>query len=57
MARRANHFVIPEAAQRLSGIHLSRRLVAKWIPGLRLAAQPGMTTLTTGNQPLLSFWR
>jgi hypothetical protein len=35
LARRANHFVIPEAAQRLSGIHLSRGLVAKWIPGLQ----------------------
>jgi hypothetical protein len=34
LARRANHLVIPEAAQ-LSGIHLSRRLVAKWIPGLQ----------------------
>jgi hypothetical protein len=35
LARRANHLVIPEAGQ-LSGIHLSRRLVAKWIPGPRL---------------------
>jgi len=33
LARRANHLVIPEAAQRLSGIYLSRRPVEKMDSG------------------------
>jgi hypothetical protein len=51
LARRANHLVIPEAAQRLSGIHLSRRSVEKWILRCAIAhhsspfRRPGMTTV------------
>src|SRR6202167_3143510 len=58
LARRANHLAIPEAAQRLSGIHLSRRLVVKWIPGSPFR-RPGMTTVTstywTDGQTSLSY--
>jgi hypothetical protein len=36
--------VIPGRAKREPGIHSSIRLVARWIPGQREDACPGMTT-------------
>src|ERR1700733_11636877 len=57
-ARRANHLAIPEAAPRLSGIHLSRRSVAQWTPGSPLSWRPGMAaprrTARRTNQLILA---